>query len=191
MKLNQILVPFIALVTSVSCSSDNESKSLQTQVTFNDIEQKLEMKGSFSELSKKNILRHYKTTDNFLKLALKRKEELSVKKNTQSQKTEKMMQAHTVKVQDPYYDVTIDFWCWDDEIILDKYLDLGRRGFDCDGVGMSPACVAKLIGGKVDQSDQSFLNDDEMEAGWVIVCRAYPASEVYILMRQEENFVPI
>lgn len=181
-----------ALAAAVSCSSDDGSAPEKKQVTFKEVEQQLEMKGSFSELSKRNILRHYGTADNFLDLALKRKAELSAKNSTKSNKTAKMMAAYTITVYDPWYGSgSFSFWCWDDEYILDKYYDWNRKSLDCDGVGMSPACVAKLWGGRVDQSEQSFLNDEEMQAGWVLPCRAYPQQDCTLNFRQEENFVPI
>lgn len=187
MKLAHLLFVCAALQAAVSCSSDSDSVPKESLTTFTDIEMQLEMKGSFSELSKTNILNYYKTTDNFLNLALKRKEELSNKKKIKSHKTQKTMAAYTIFVYDPYYnDDPFSFWCWDDEYIADRYTNYeGRQNFDCDGVGMSPACAARLIEGRVDQSDQSFLDDDQQEAGWVLPCRAYPIMNCGLRLRQE------
>ncbi len=66
---------------------------------------------------------------------------------------------------------------------------LDAQGFQspqCERAGASPTCIGYLISGAVDSYDQSYLNDCELEAGFLLPCVSYCLSDCVI--RLDESF---
>ncbi|KAK3027202.1 hypothetical protein RJ639_040373 [Escallonia herrerae] len=94
------------------------------------------------------------------------------------------MAVYKVKLIGPEGEVN-EFDAPDDAYILDSAENAGLElPYSCRA-GACSTCAGKMVTGSVDQSDGSFLDENQMKEGYLLTCISYPTADCEIHTHKE------
>jgi ferredoxin len=92
---------------------------------------------------------------------------------------------HEITVRLPTTGESASFTCAEDQFLLNAALAGGVvLPFGCR-MGSCGSCTGRLVEGEVDRAEQIILTEEQMAAGFVVLCKTRPRSDLVITTHQE------
>jgi len=91
----------------------------------------------------------------------------------------------------PPYEIDVTIEVDEDTYILDA-VEEAHPDLDFPSscrAGSCSSCAARIVEGELDQEDQNFLDDEQLEKKWALLCVAKPKSDCVIKTHQEAYLV--
>jgi ferredoxin len=99
------------------------------------------------------------------------------------------MATYQVRLISKKYNLDTTIPVEDDTYILTAAEEAGiDLPFSCHS-GSCSSCVGKVVEGEIDQSEQVFLDEEQMAKGFALLCVTYPRSDCTIRTHQEAYLV--
>jgi len=98
------------------------------------------------------------------------------------------MASYQITLKDPQGEVLGSFECPDDSYILEAAEEAGYCdiNYSCRA-GACSACACKVESGTTNNEDQTYLDEDQLEEGFILSCVSYATSDCVLITDQEEN----
>jgi ferredoxin len=95
--------------------------------------------------------------------------------------------SHRVTVHTPEQTDSGTFECKEDQFILNAALAGGvALPFGCR-MGSCGQCTGRIVEGTVDRADQLILTDEQIDEGFILLCKSRPRSDLVIVTHQESE----
>jgi ferredoxin len=170
------------LLTMHSCTKVATTSSKETTpLTFESLQATYQMKQPFSQYAKNKIMLRFGSLEAFANFVSIKQAQLGTGKKIRTVYPNNVVLIN--KVDGSSNSITIN----SDEYILDAAESNSVNVPTCERAGVSSACIGRLTSGQVNQFEQSFLDDDQLDLGYTILCVSKPLTDATIVTFVEQE----